>query len=131
MYYKEGCFRHLYTHKYTHTHSHWLSYTHSHTHLKTKKKKRNMHFHFHGQLRRVSHSGGGMGGHPSPSPPQSYNFFQKKKPIKTDALMGCPPTPLYLKMKPPHLRNKLPLKSEAPFQEMIPRKNLQKIGNCH
>ena len=34
--------------------------------------------------------------------------------------MGYPP---YLKMKPLHLKNNPPLKREAPFHEMIPRKS--------
>ena len=69
---------------------------------------------------RVSHSGkeGGMGGAPRPS----YNFLETPSPIKTDA----PPwgvTP-HLKMKPPPSEKQTPpLKREAPFHEMIPRKS--------
>ena len=29
-------------------------------------------------------------------------------------------------MKSPHLKNKPPLKNEAPFQEMIPKENIEK-----
>ena len=39
-------------------------------------------------------------------------------PIKTDTPMGSP-------------KNKCPLKSEAPFQEMILEKKPRKIRNCH
>ena len=49
-------------------------------------------------------------------PPLCYNFFEKL-PIKPDAPPWGTPTP-HLKMKPPN-----PLKHEAPFHEMIPRKS--------
>ena len=62
-----------------------------------------------------------MWGTPSPS---DYIFFQTL-PIKTDAPHGVAH---HLKMKP-LIWNPLPpllLKTEAPFQEMIPRKNPEK-----
>ena len=54
------------------------------------------------------------GGHPT--------FFETL-PIKTDAPHGAPSP---LKNEALHLKNNPhpPLKSEAPFQEMIPRKNI-------
>ena len=65
--------------------------------------------------------GGGMGevGGRTPHP----TIFFKKPFIKTDV----PPrgAHLHLKMKPPHLKKHPfpPLKREAPFHEMIPRKS--------
>ena len=50
-------------------------------------------------------------------------IFFKLLPIKTDATHETFP---YLKMKPTHLKTNPPLKSEAPFKEMIPRKNPEK-----
>ena len=56
--------------------------------------------------------------------PHPKNFF-KNPPIKTDALHGVP---LPVKNEAPIWKTTLPpLKSEAPFQETIPRKN--KINN--
>ena len=61
------------------------------------------------------------------APPSSYNFFLKLPSIKTDyPHEGAPP----LKNEAPHLKNNTPppppsppLKHEAPFHEMIPRKS--------
>ena len=74
--------------------------------------------------------GGGHGG----VPPPILQFFLKTPSIKTDAPPWSTPTPL--KNKAPHLKNNPspPLKSETPFQEMIPRKKTQKnqklINTC-
>ena len=62
---------------------------------------------------RVSHSGRGHGGHLPP-----IQRFFPNPPSKPP--MGYPS---YLKMKPLHLKNNPPLKREAPFHEMIPRKS--------
>ena len=67
---------------------------------------------------RVFHSEGRHGGHP----PHPMTFFENP-PSKLLPLMGHLP---HLKVKPP------PLKSKAPFQEMIPRKkpkNLETVIN--
>ena len=57
----------------------------------------------------------------------TVGFFPKRPPSKTMPSMGCTP---HLKMPPPppsHLKNtSVPLKSEAPFHEMIPRKKHNK-----
>ena len=58
-------------------------------------------------------------GAPPPSPPPSYDFFQKPLPPKLKPPMWGTS---HLRMKPPHLKNKPP-PMEAPFHEMIPRKN--------
>ena len=48
-------------------------------------------------------------------------YFSETRQSKPMPPMGCTP---HLKMKLPHLKNTpSPLKSEAPFHEMIPRKN--------
>ena len=69
---------------------------------------------------------GGGGKRGAPSPPPSYNFFQNSPlPIKTDAPQwGTSP----LKNEAPfQLTNNPPLKSEGPFQEIISRKNPEKL----
>ena len=54
---------------------------------------------------------------------QSYDFFQTLLHHQNQCpFHGGAPTP-HLKMKSLHLKNKPPLKSKAPFQETIPRKN--------
>ena len=68
-----------------------------------------------------------VGGACGASPP-SYDFFRNVPPSKPMPSMGCTP---HLKMTPSppsHLKNtsSLPLKSEAPFHEMIPRKKHNK-----
>ena len=61
--------------------------------------------------------GGGMRGHPPPS----NNFFWKTPHQNWCPLWG---TPAYLKMKLPSFEKEtFPLKHEAPFHEMIPRKS--------
>ena len=59
-------------------------------------------------------------GHGGTHPPHPTNFF-KNPPSKLMPPMGCTP---FLKMKPsPSEKQPLPpLKCEAPFHEMIPRK---------
>ena len=56
-------------------------------------------------------------------------------PIKIDAPHGVPPPPPHTHLKMKHPSEKptppTPLKSEATFQERIPRTKPQKIGNCH
>ena len=49
-----------------------------------------------------------------------YPMILKTPPIKTDAPHGAPP---HLKMKPLPSEKHPPLKHEAPFHEMIPRKS--------
>ena len=70
-------------------------------------------------MTRVSHSGRGTWG----VPPHSTSFL--KTPHQNQSLLWDVP---HLKMTP-HLKNSPPLpplKSEVPFQEMIPRKKSQK-----
>ena len=79
---------------------------------------------------RVSHSGvkeyGGKG------VPHHPMIFFEKPPSKTNAPHGASP---HLKMKSPPSEKQTPppapLKSEAFFQKIIPRKKPWKIGNCH
>ena len=61
-----------------------------------------------------------MGGTP---PPILQFFSNRPPPIKTDAPPPMGHTP-HLKMKPlPYEKQTPPLKHEAPFHEMIPRKS--------
>ena len=72
------------------------------------------------QWGRVFHSGGAWGV-PTLPPPPSYNFFWNP-PIKTDAPHGAHSL-LKNEAPSPSKKQKPPLKSEAPFHEMIPRKS--------
>ena len=82
---------------------------------------------------RVSHSGrawrGGGGGGPPPAPPPTPpshpKLFFKNPPSNLMPPWGV--TSPHLKMKPPIWETNSKLKSEAPFQEMIPRKKPQII----
>ena len=83
---------------------------------------------------RVSHSGGWHGcGGDAPHP----MIFSKSptplsKPMPPWASSPTPPPPP-LKSEVPQIKNNSlpPLKSEAPFQEMIPSKKARRIGSCH
>ena len=65
------------------------------------------------------------------APSSIPRFFLKSPPIKTDTPMACPTPPSpNLKIKPHSTEStQSPLEKEFPFQEMIPRKNIRKIGS--
>ena len=66
--------------------------------------------------------GGGEGAWGAPPPP-FYNFFQTALPPSKLMPLPMGHTP-HLKMKPlPYEKQTPPLKHEAPFHEMIPRKS--------
>ena len=72
---------------------------------------------------RVSHSGDMGGGYL----PILLFFSNPSPPSKLMPPMRCLPHPLKNEAPPPIWKTNPPLRSEAPFQEMIPRKKLWKI----